>query len=42
MKFTKDSTKIDPAKETKRIISKLKEDIAFVLHKKGAVVGVSG
>ncbi len=42
MKFTKDSIKIDPAKETKRIISKLKEEIAFVLHKKGAVVGVSG
>ncbi len=42
MKFTKDSIKIDPAKETKRIISKLKEEIAFVLRKKGAVVGVSG
>jgi len=42
MKFTKDSIKIDPAIETERIISRLKEEIAFVLRKKGAVVGVSG
>lgn len=42
MKFNKDSIKIDPAKEMERIISRLKEEIAFVLRKKGAVVGVSG
>ncbi len=42
MKFTKDSIKIDPAQETEKIVSRLKEEIAFGLHKKGAVVGVSG
>jgi len=42
MKFTKDSIKIDPAQETEKIVSRLKEEIAFGLRKKGAVIGVSG
>jgi len=42
MKFTKDLIKIDPAFETERIVKKLKDEVAFKLHKKGAVVGVSG
>jgi len=42
MKFTKDLIKIDPAFETERIVKKLKDQVAFKLHKKGAVVGVSG
>jgi len=42
MKFTKDLIKIDPVFETERIVKKLKDQVAFKLHKKGAVVGVSG
>ena len=42
MKFTKDLIKIDPASETERIIKSLKEEVAFRMRKKGAVIGVSG
>lgn len=42
MNFTKDSIKIDPAKEVEKITSKLKEDVAKKLKKRGAVVGISG
>lgn len=42
MKFNKDSIKIDPATETEKIVTRLREEIAFGLRKKGAVVGVSG
>lgn len=41
MNFSKDLIKINPAKETDRIISKLQSDIKE-LKKKGAVVGISG
>lgn len=42
MNFTKDSINIDPAKEVEKITSKLKEDVAKKLKKRGAVVGISG
>ncbi len=42
MKFTKDIIKIDPAFEAERIIKTLKEEVAFRMRKKGAVIGVSG
>ena len=42
MNFTKDSIKIDPAKEVEKISSKLREDVAKKLKKRGAVVGISG
>ena len=42
MNFRKDSIKIDPAKEVEKITSKLKEDVAKKLKKRGAVVGISG
>jgi len=42
MKFSKDLIKIDPASETERIIKSLKEEVAFRMRKKGAVIGVSG
>jgi NAD+ synthase len=42
MKFTKESIKIDAAKETERIINKLKNDVVQRLKKRGAVVGISG
>ncbi len=42
MNFTKDSIKIDPAKEVEKITSKLREDVAKKLKKRGAVVGISG
>ena len=42
MNFTKDSINIDPAKEVEKITSKLKEDAAKKLKKRGAVVGISG
>jgi len=42
MKFTKDLIKIDPAVEIEKIITMLKDEVAFKLRKKGAVVGVSG
>ena len=42
MKFNKDSIKIDPVAETEKIVTRLKEEIAFKLRKKGALVGVSG
>lgn len=42
MKFTKDSVKIDPVAETDKIVTWLKKEVAFELHKKGAVLGLSG
>ena len=42
MNFTKDSIKIDPAKEFEKISSKLKDDATKKLRKRGAVVGISG
>ena len=42
MDFTKDSIKIDPAKEFEKISSKLREDVAKKLKKRGAVIGISG
>lgn len=42
MNFTKDSIKIDPAKEFEKISSKLKDDVVKKLKKRGAVVGISG
>jgi len=42
MNFTKDSIKIDPAKEVEKITSKLRDNVAKKLKKRGAVVGISG
>lgn len=42
MNFTKDSIKIDPAAETERIVSRLRSELVNKLHKKGAVLGISG
>lgn len=42
MTFTKDLILIDAQRETKSLILKLKETVAFKLHKRGAVIGVSG
>lgn len=42
MNYTKDSIKIDPAKEVEKITSKLREDVTKKLKKRGAVVGISG
>lgn len=42
MNFSKDSINIDPAKETERIVKKLRSELLQKLHKKGAVLGISG
>lgn len=42
MEFEKDSILIDAKKETERIINELRNILAKKLHKRGAVVGVSG
>ena len=42
MKFTKESINIDPVKEVGEITSKLKENVAKKLKKRGAIVGISG
>ena len=42
MNFSKDSIKIDPARETEKIVTKLKSELVQKLHKKGAVLGISG
>lgn len=42
MKFSKDSIKINPVSETERIVSQLKSGLINTLHKKGAVIGLSG
>ncbi|MGQ9848404.1 MAG: NAD(+) synthase [Bacteroidales bacterium] len=42
MAFEKDSILIDAKKETERIINELRNIVAKKLHKRGAVVGVSG
>ena len=42
MNFSKESIKIDPASESERIISLLRSELVHKLHKKGAVLGISG
>ena len=42
MNFSKESIKINPASETERIISRIKSDLINHIHKKGAVIGLSG
>lgn len=42
MEYEKDSILIDAKKETERIINELRNILAKKLHKRGAVVGVSG
>ena len=42
MNFSKESIKIDPASESERIISLLKSELVHKLHRKGAVLGISG
>ena len=42
MKFTKESIFIDPVQEVGEITSKLKENVAKKLKKRGAVIGISG
>lgn len=42
MNFSKESIKIDPAAESERIISLLRSELVHKLHKKGAVLGISG
>ena len=42
MNFTKDSINLDPAKEVEEIVSRLKENVAKKLRKRGAIVGISG
>ena len=42
MNFTKDSSRVDAAKEADKIINSLKEDVLHKLKKRGAVVGISG
>jgi len=42
MGFSKDVLKIDPTKETERITSFIEKTILIDMHKKGAVIGLSG
>ncbi len=42
MAFNKDSILLDPKNEAERIIKELREIVAKRLHKRGAVVGISG
>jgi len=42
MNYTKDSINLDPAKEVEEILSRLKENVAKKLRKRGAIVGISG
>ncbi len=42
MSFSKESIRIDPAEESERIISLLRSELVHKLHKKGAVLGISG
>ena len=42
MNFSQDSIKIDPALETEKIVSRLRSELIQKLHKKGAVIGISG
>ena len=41
MNFTKDSIKIDPAKEVEKITSKLREDVAKKLKKRGVKIRIA-
>ena len=40
--FTRHSLDIDPAQETERIVSSLHRNVHQVLHRQGAVIGISG
>jgi NAD+ synthase len=42
MKFTKNSLKIDPAKETERIVRFIQQNVRQVMRRQGGVVGISG
>ncbi len=42
MNFKEDSINLNPAKEVEKIISRLKENVARKLKKRGAIVGISG
>lgn len=42
MQFTKNVLALDPAAETSRIIRSLRQNAMNVLHRRGAVVGISG
>lgn len=42
MNFSQDSIKIDPALKTEKIVSRLRTELIQKLHKKGAVIGISG
>jgi NAD+ synthase len=40
--FTKDSLKLDAEKETSRLVEFLRQSVVQTLHRRGAVVGISG
>ena len=42
MSFSKDAIKINPKKETEKLVTKIRADISKTLKKRGAVIGVSG
>lgn len=42
MAFTKDDIKLDPARETARIVEWMRWSVGDKLHKRGALVGISG
>ncbi|MCL4294802.1 MAG: NAD(+) synthase [Anaerolineae bacterium] len=42
MSFDKHSLDIDPAAETERIVSLLRDTVSRVMHRRGGVVGISG
>ena len=42
MTFSKDILNLDPAAETERIITMLRQNVRKVMHRQGGVVGVSG
>ncbi len=42
MPFSKDDIKIDAAKETNRIVEQMRTIVGQTLHKRGAVIGISG
>lgn len=42
MAFSKDDIRIDPARETERIVDGMRQGVGVRLHKRGGVVGISG
>ena len=42
MKFNRNVLALDPANETGRIVESLRRNVLNVLHRRGAVVGISG